>query len=76
MQARSITAHVAESAIAASLRDIQAAHADVDIGSYPFTREGRFGTALVARSTSESSLQSVVDKIKAMIVAAGEVPIE
>jgi molybdenum cofactor synthesis domain-containing protein len=76
MQSRSITAHVAESAIAASLQNIQSLHADVDIGSYPFTRDGRFGTALVARSTNTSSLQEVSEKIKAMIVALGETPIE
>lgn len=76
MLSRSITAHVAESAIAASLRNIQALHADVDIGSYPFTREGRFGTALVARSTSTVSLEAVVEQIKAMIIAVGETPIE
>jgi molybdopterin-biosynthesis enzyme MoeA-like protein len=76
VQSRSITAYVAESAIAARLRSIQDQHTDIDIGSYPFSREGKFGTTLVARGTSESPLQETVDEIKAMIVALGETPIE
>jgi molybdopterin-biosynthesis enzyme MoeA-like protein len=76
LQSRSITAYLAESAIAASLRNIQDLHPDVDIGSYPFTRDGRFGTTLVARSIADSALEEVSEKIKAMIVALGEIPSE
>jgi molybdopterin-biosynthesis enzyme MoeA-like protein len=73
---RSITAYLAESAIAATLREIQATHVEVEIGSYPFNREGRFGTTLVIRCTQETALAVVGEKIRAMIVAAGETPIE
>jgi molybdenum cofactor synthesis domain-containing protein len=72
----SVGAYVAESAIAVPLRNIQAQHPAVEIGSYPFTREGRYGATLVARSTDEQALQVVVEKIKAMIVDAGATPIE
>jgi molybdopterin-biosynthesis enzyme MoeA-like protein len=76
LQSRSVTAYVGESTIAERLRNIQANYAEVDIGSYPFTRDGRFGTTLVARGTDEKSLSEVVEQIKAMIVATGETPIE
>jgi len=76
LQSRSVTAYVAESAIAKALQAIQLEHADVEIGSYPFTKDGRFGATLVARCTSEVTLQQVVEKIKAMIVAVGATPLD
>ena len=76
LQSQSVTAYIGESTIAAALRDIQANHTDVDIGSYPFTREGRFGTTLVARGTDAVALNVTVDEIKAMLLAAGVTPAE
>jgi len=76
LQSQSVTAYIGESTIAAALRDIQANHTDVDIGSYPFTREGRFGTTLVARGTDAVALNATVDEIKAMLLAAGVTPAE
>lgn len=76
MQSRSIAAYLAESAIAHALGRIQEEHADTEIGSYPFFREGRYGTTLVVRGTNEDSLRIATDKIKAMIVSAGETPVE
>ena len=71
LQSRSVTAYVAESAIAEPLRNLQEIHPDVEIGSYPFTKEGRFGTTLVMRSTDEKLLEEVAGKIEAMIAKAG-----
>jgi molybdenum cofactor synthesis domain-containing protein len=76
LQSRSITAYLAESEIAEPLRQIQTQHPDSEIGSYPFFRDGRHGTTLVARSTSDQTLGIVADKIKAMIVAAGQTPVD
>lgn len=73
---RSIAAYTTEGAIAAGLGRIQEAHGDVEIGSYPFVRAGRFGVSLVARSTSRESLDAVADEIKALIGSVGETPIE
>lgn len=71
LQSRSVSAYVAESAIARALEAIQLAHPTVEIGSYPFTREGRYGASFVARSTDEKQLATVVEKLHAMIVASG-----
>ena len=76
VQSRSVTAYVGESTIAEQLRNIQAIHPDVDIGSYPFTREGRYGTTLVARGTDAKAVSDVVEEIHAMIIAAGAMPSE
>ncbi len=55
--ARTIGCWVAESEIAELLRAVEAAHAGVTLGSYPFFREGRVGANFVIRATS----QQVVD---------------
>ena len=74
LQSRSVTAFVAESTIAGPLAAVQAAHASVDIGSYPFTRDGRFGTTLVARCTDPVLLDQVVEQIKTIVIDVGATP--
>lgn len=49
---------IAEAAIADALRALAEAHPEVAFGSYPFVTEGRYGTNLVARSTSEAALDA------------------
>jgi len=39
----------------------------VDMGSYPFFREGRLGTCLVARSPDAARLDAAADAIEAMV---------
>jgi molybdenum cofactor synthesis domain-containing protein len=73
---RSITAYLAESAIAEPLRHLQASYPDVEIGSYPFNRDGRYGTTLVLRGTDEQTLELVAEKTRAIILAAGQTPLD
>jgi molybdenum cofactor synthesis domain-containing protein len=75
LQSRSMTVYLGESAIAEPMRALQADYPSVDIGSYPFTREGRFGTTLVMRSTSVQLLEEVKTKLAAVVVSAGGEPI-
>ncbi|KLI65003.1 competence/damage-inducible protein A [Aurantiacibacter marinus] len=53
----------AESEVADILREVEAAHEDCQIGSYPFFREGRIGANFVIRSTSAEVLQRAVDTL-------------
>ncbi len=53
----------AESEVAEVLRAVEKAHENVQIGSYPFFREGKVGANFVIRSTSEDDLQSVVSTL-------------
>jgi molybdenum cofactor synthesis domain-containing protein len=69
LQSRSVVAYLEESAIAAPLREIQEAHPQVDIGSYPFYIDGRIGTNLVIRGTDEGLLEEVAAKVEAMVAA-------
>jgi len=71
---KSVTMFVSESTIAEPLRNLQAAYPEVEIGSYPFNREGRFGTILVARSTDTAMLDTVIEKLEAMIPSAQQLP--
>lgn len=74
VRSRSVTAFLGESQIATALREIQDNYPGIDLGSYPFFRQDRYGTSLVMRGTDESRLDAMLEDVKAAIVAAGETP--
>lgn len=74
VRSRSVTAFLGESTIAQALAEIQAQFPDVDLGSYPFFRQERYGTSLVMRGTDATTLDAVLEAVKTAIVAAGETP--
>jgi molybdopterin-biosynthesis enzyme MoeA-like protein len=74
VRSRSVTVYLGESQIAAPLGRIQNGFPDIDLGSYPFSRDGRYGTTLVMRGTNAADLDAMLDDVKAMIVAAGAEP--
>lgn len=76
VRSRSITAYLGESAIAAGLGRVQDEHPELDLGSYPFLREGRYGTTLVVRGTDSAAIDIAADKVRALIIAAGETPLD
>jgi len=49
-----------EGDIAGPLAEVAAAHPEVSIGSYPFTRDGVFGSNIVVRSTDGAAVDVVV----------------
>jgi molybdenum cofactor synthesis domain-containing protein len=68
IHSRGVDVLLREGDLAAPLERIAGAHPEVEIGSYPFNREGRFGANLVVRGTDECA----VDRALAEIVAAME----
>ena len=74
VRSRSIRTYLGESQIAARLGEIQDAFPQVDIGSYPFFREQRYGTTLVIRGSNPEDLQTVAQQIMSAVTAAGETP--
>lgn len=54
---------IPESEVAIMLREVEEAHENCQIGSYPFFREGRVGSNFVIRSTSADDLKSCVDSL-------------
>lgn len=53
----------AESEVADILRQIEHAHEDCQIGSYPFFRDGRVGANFVIRSTNVDGLQMCINAL-------------
>jgi molybdenum cofactor synthesis domain-containing protein len=64
---RTISAFTTESGIATPLAAVQDAHPQVEIGSYPFVRSGRFGVSLVVRSTDRAALDAAAVAVAAML---------
>ncbi|MFC5585760.1 competence/damage-inducible protein A [Nitratireductor kimnyeongensis] len=58
-----------EGAIGGPLGEIQAAHPETIIGSYPKYQDGTFWTEIVVRSRSAEALATAVDEIRAMLAS-------
>ena len=60
--------------MAPSLTALQERYPDFEIGSYPFSREGRFGAQLVLRSTEDARLAAAGTKLEAALRGLGGEP--
>jgi molybdopterin-biosynthesis enzyme MoeA-like protein len=68
-----VDVYAREGDLAARLERIASAYPEVEIGSYPFAREGRFGASLVVRGTDAALVQRVIEEItRAMTELGGE----
>ena len=67
----SVDAFMKEGDFAAALADIQNHHPAVEIGSYPFHRDGQYGATLVARGIDKALIERVVREIADAIAALG-----
>jgi molybdopterin-biosynthesis enzyme MoeA-like protein len=56
-----------ESSITIDLEKIQDRYPDIDIGSYPYSKEGSFGTVLVMRSTDEEKVLKCKAEVENML---------
>jgi molybdenum cofactor synthesis domain-containing protein len=74
VRSRSVTAFVSEGQIAQGLGEIQQRFAQVDVGSYPFQRDERYGTTLVMRGSDEAELDAALDAVAALIRTLGAEP--
>ena len=68
---RPLTVFAAEGDVAAALAAIQDRFADVEIGSYPFFRQGRFGTTIVARGRDPSRVEAARNEVRNAASALG-----
>ena len=62
---------VAESEVADLLREVEQAHPECQIGSYPFFRDGRVGANFVIRSTEAEPLRACFEALCDALGAAG-----
>jgi molybdenum cofactor synthesis domain-containing protein len=64
---KSISGFVAESLIAEGLGVVAERYPQLDIGSYPWKKDGRWGTALVARGTDQAAIDAASGEILALV---------
>ena len=76
VRSRSITAYLSEGQIARGLGVIQDQYPLMDLGSYPFHREDRYGTTLVMRGTDVQALDSMLVLVKQLIIGLGGEPVD
>jgi molybdenum cofactor synthesis domain-containing protein len=69
IHSRAVDVWLREGDLAEPLERIALAHPEVEIGSYPFSREGRFGANLVVRGTQERAVETVLAEIVAAMEA-------
>ena len=67
MSSRSIDVFMRESYVAEELSKMQDNYPEVEIGSYPFNKEGQFGTSLVMRSANLDTLESCASDVAEMV---------
>ena len=71
-----IGARAPESDVADLLRETEAAHPGVAIGSYPFFKEGRYGSNFVIRSEDGELARTTGDDLAGRLREAGYEPID
>ena len=71
MLSRSVRIDVPEGDAAPGLAELQHAHPEVQIGSYPFFERGRLGTYVVLRSVDQDALASAHASLWVLIAAHG-----
>jgi molybdopterin-biosynthesis enzyme MoeA-like protein len=76
MLSRAITANVPEGKIAAGLTQLQERYAELEIGSYPFFRQGQVGTTIVLRGFDRLRIDAAAGELEALMVSLGGTPVE
>jgi molybdopterin-biosynthesis enzyme MoeA-like protein len=61
------TVMIGESKIAERLENLQNKYRSIDIGSYPFTKDGIHGTSLVLRSSDYLNLDKAFNELTSVI---------
>jgi len=75
-RSRSLGVYLGESMVANGLREIQARYPHIDLGSYPFQEQGRYGTTLVVRGEDEDAIEAMLEEVRELVVGLGADPVE
>jgi len=76
LHSRTLTSFALEGQIASGLSAIQNRHAELEIGSYPFMRQGRAGASVVLRGTDLTRLAEATEQVRALMEQLGGEPRE
>ena len=71
-----IVAYIGEGLLAGGLGVVQAACPDVEIGSYPFFRDGSLGVAVVLRGSDQTALEAAAEAVRELVKGLGIEPFE
>lgn len=71
LKSRTVNTNLTEGVIATHLGHVQDAHPDVEIGSYPFFRIGKFGVNLVVRGVDDALIDKAVADLLKMLADLG-----
>ncbi|MDP9196812.1 MAG: molybdopterin-binding protein [Pseudomonadota bacterium] len=72
---KGVSCSLKESAIAVRLEAIQKDFPDLDVGSYPFYRDGHIGTTLVVRGQDPAAVEAAAVAVEQMIRDLGDTPV-
>jgi len=72
---KTVSTDLGEGIVAQPLGDVQARFPDVEIGSYPYFKDGQAGVSLVVRGRDEEEINLCLDSLKEMIETLGGCPI-
>lgn len=76
VRSMTVRGFVAEGAIAEGLGALQDRYGALEIGSYPFFRQGRYGASFVLRGTDASVIEAAAAELRRLIRSLGAEPIE
>ena len=71
-----VGAYLGEGVIAAGLGALQGRYPNLEIGSYPFFRQGRYGASFVLRGIDHGLIAAAAEELRALIRQLGAEPIE
>lgn len=75
MVSRTVSSLVPEGRAGGPLGELQARHPDTEIGSYPFSRNGQHGAAIVVRAEDPARADAVVREVFDLLTSLGGSPI-
>jgi molybdenum cofactor synthesis domain-containing protein len=76
VMSRAVSGFLPEGVIAAGLGALQGRYPDIEIGSYPFQRQGRAGSTIVLRGTDRARLDAATEEYRALHRQLGGDPID
>ncbi len=71
-----IAAYIPEGVMAEHLRGLQDKYTDIEIGSYPFVRDGKLGVSVVLRGAEGGRLDAAAEDLRTLIRSLGAEPVE
>ncbi len=74
VRSKTLVCSIGEGNMAVGLSEIQDRYPDIDIGSYPWYRQGRYGTSIVLRHIDDALLETAGAEVADLMRAHGEEP--